>query len=248
MSDAQIKDRAGGGFSPEESMNTSTGQSGVFSPGRVPSAEQNWSQAVGGVYDKAQALFGEVNALANRLRTAGAVADRKDNLPAGGLRILQILDQHGPQTVPEIARNRGSSRQNIQTLVNRLASEGCVELTSNPAHKRSALVRCTDRGKALLSVVNDRETKFLEGLIPHLPEAGLVSATALLRQIRHWLAGKEWPSGKVVRGRVVRKRARAAQRGTRRRKGSSGAAEPEQRPGAPEGSALEEGEFPIKLL
>ena len=233
-------------------MNTSSNQSAGLLPGEVSPDEQNWRQAVGGVYDKVQALFGEVNALANRLRKPGAVVDGKDNLAAGGLRVLQILDQHGPQTVPGIARNRGTSRQNIQTAVNRLASEGRVELTNNPAHKRSALVRCTSRGKAWLSLGNEREAKLLETLLRDIPEAGMVSATALLRRIRHWLAGSERPSGEAGRRQVVRQLAKEARQMTRRRKGRSAAAplpgQPEQQPGTPDGNALEEGEFPINLL
>ena len=45
-------------------MKTSSNQSGRLLPGEVSPDEQNRRRAVGGVCDRVQALFGEVNALA----------------------------------------------------------------------------------------------------------------------------------------------------------------------------------------
>src|SRR5215471_1342535 len=88
--------------------------------------------------ERLEALLVEVNGLANRLK-----ADSRAALPSASRAALQLLQRHGPQTVPQIARARFSSRQNIQILINRLQQEGLVEIISNPQHKRSALVRLT---------------------------------------------------------------------------------------------------------
>ena len=230
MLESQVQNRSGGGFSP---------------------GEQSRRRGVEDSYSQAQALFEEVNALANRLRKSGTGVDRNKHLPAGGLMVVQVLDQHGPQTVPGIARHRGTSRQNIQRLVNRLKAEGCVELTDNPAHKRSALVQCTSRGKDLLSLLNERETKQLETLLPHLSEAGVASATALLRQIRHWLAGTEGPPAEVLRKPVMHQRAEVLPHARRRRKRAAADATfgpREQQPPTSKADTQAEDEFPVSLL
>src|SRR5436305_7931387 len=89
-----------------------------------------------------EALLIEVNGLANRLKSNNP----KETIPSASRVALQVLQRCGPQTVPQIARARFSSRQNIQILVNRLQKEGLVELVENPDHKRSVLVRLTHRG------------------------------------------------------------------------------------------------------
>src|SRR5215470_8278804 len=96
--------------------------------------------------ERLEALLVEVNGLANRLK-----ADSRAALPSASRTALQLLQRHGPQTVPQIARARFSSRQNIQILINRLQQEGLVEFVTNPDHKRSALVRLTPRGHAVIA-------------------------------------------------------------------------------------------------
>ncbi len=132
-----------------------------------------------------KSLFTETIALTNQLRKS---TDDADSVGAGSRTILAALDGDGPLTVPEIARLRATSRQNIQILVNRLQTEGSVELVANPAHRRSALVRITEDGRTLLSTVKDKEAKSLERLLSHLSSTQLTSAITSLRQVRNLLA------------------------------------------------------------
>src|SRR5207247_10216928 len=62
-----------------------------------------------------------------------------DAVGAGEISVLRALSEHGAHTVPQIARLRDTSRQNIQILVNRLASQGLVEFSSNPDRKSTRL-------------------------------------------------------------------------------------------------------------
>jgi DNA-binding MarR family transcriptional regulator len=64
----------------------------------------------------------------------------------GFLRSLALL---GPQTVPQIAEMRPTSRQRMQRLADELAAEGLVEFIDNPRHRRSRLVRLTRAGGPL---------------------------------------------------------------------------------------------------
>ena len=62
--------------------------------------------------------------------------------------ILKILNTHGPMTVPNLAKQRKLTRQRIQVLVDEYVLEGYLELTDNPKHKTSKLVKLTPLGKS----------------------------------------------------------------------------------------------------
>jgi DNA-binding MarR family transcriptional regulator len=173
-----------------------------------------------------EALLGAVRSLASRLRV-----DRSEI--NGGT--LQLLARHGPQTVPQIARLRATSRQNIQIQVNRLERDGHVELTSNPVHKRSELVRVTDSGKMLSESLHATQRHTWEKLEPLLSAAEMTSAAALLRQI-HDLITQEEAEGEL-----------ASQRGIGQLEAASQTAKGE-RPGPGREEPESDEEFPINLL
>ena len=139
-------------------------------------------------------LFAEVSSLAIRLKAAPSSSQGDDSFAAGGMSVLRVLHDHGPQTVPQIARLRGTSRQNIQILVNRLEAERCVELSRNPAHKRSGLVQLSAAGRDRFAQAAEQEGRFLAGLAGRVSETEVASATSLLRRLRQMLAEAETPS------------------------------------------------------
>ena len=187
----------------------------------------------------------EVAALANQLRKTAVHIYGQDNSPAGGWGILEVLERQGPQTVPGIARIRALSRQNIQTLVNRLETRGLVALTANPAHKRSGLVHLTDAGRTLLAAVEEREANSLSGLLPQVPQAQLLPATRLLRRLRLVLSGTELPPDERIGRRPKPRRTPPRLQLAEDRKPAPATAEP---PGEPEPSEPDESEFPVNLL
>src|SRR5436190_3060249 len=136
-------------------------------------------------------LFSEVSLLATRLRFATGFwdgdEDGQSHLAAGDFSVLRVLGENGPLTVPQIARLRGTSRQNIQTLVNRLGGDGCVTFAENPAHKRSGLVDLTAHGKTLFEEAVAKEKRFMANLVADVSEADIVGANSLLRQFRNKL-------------------------------------------------------------
>ena len=104
--------------------------------------------------------------------------------------MLQTLQHHGPQTVPQLAAVRSTSRQNIQVLVDRLEAAGYITFQTNPDHKRSVLVALTDAGRALLVSANEREAGLLANLLPHTTEAEVLAAAQLLRKLLSMLGGE----------------------------------------------------------
>jgi len=135
-----------------------------------------------------EAFLAEVNALAIRVKQRRWDLQIPKGLPAGAKLVLQILDRFGPKTVPQIARLRCTSRQNIQILVNRLQSNGCLELVQNPGHRRSCFARMTERGRISLAGILRNEDGLMKGLAPQLPRTELLSCVRMLRQVRTLLA------------------------------------------------------------
>ena len=101
--------------------------------------------------------------------------------------ILRDLYRLGPRTVPQLARGRPVSRQNVLMLVNRLVTEGMAESMRNPEHKRSYLVRLTPRGKTLLAEMWSRETELLNSLDLDLSIEDLQAAANVLHRLREAL-------------------------------------------------------------
>jgi DNA-binding MarR family transcriptional regulator len=197
--------------------------------------------------ERLEALLVEVNGLANRLKAT----DPRVAIPGASRAALQVLQRYGPQTVPQIARARFSSRQNIQIVINRLQQEGLVEFASNPEHKRSALVRLTNRGQAAIAQASAEEAKLSKELLPSFSQTELSSATEVLNKLRKLLDSKEQPdspaekSPKEVsahpqkRGELDREQPKAPAGSSRQEHAVSGLA------GA---DSLDEGELPVSLL
>jgi DNA-binding MarR family transcriptional regulator len=134
-----------------------------------------------------ESLFSEVNALSLVLNRTVHLEFAEGELSAGEKSVLQILKRRGPQTVPQIARARSTSRQNIQIQVNRMARQGCVEIKINPAHKRSALLYLSAHGGRLLSAAEQQQNQLSARLEPLLVEDQLRTAVEVLRKVRDLL-------------------------------------------------------------
>lgn len=190
--------------------------------------------------EQLEALLVEVNGLANRLKAT----DPRVAIPSASRAALQVLQRCGPQTVPQIAQARFSSRQNIQILVNRLQREGLVELVSNPEHKRSALVRLTSRGQAAITQATAVEAKLSTELLPEFSPTELSYATEVLNKLRKLLDGKEKQAG--LAKEVPSVRARSAKHDGVDREQSS---RQEHSVSGLGGSELtDDGEIPVSLL
>ncbi len=78
--------------------------------------------------------------------------------------VLEILQRHGDQTVPEIAARLEIQRQYVQIMCNEALAAGVIEHRKNPRHKRSPLLALTDRGRTLIDDIIANELKLLAGV------------------------------------------------------------------------------------
>ncbi|MBN1573359.1 MAG: MarR family transcriptional regulator [Deltaproteobacteria bacterium] len=137
--------------------------------------------------DKTQALeslIAETISFYQRLQDVAERLHGFRRLSGGKRGVLRDLYQNGMQTVPEMARSRPVSRQHIQTIVNPLFEEGLVEFVENPAHRRSKLVRLTQRGVDLLEEMNRREMELLSEIEIDISEKDILNSASVLKSIR----------------------------------------------------------------
>lgn len=116
--------------------------------------------------------------------SAKVVADaQQDSAITMPLRaVLERLSDHGPATVPQIARALWVARQAVQRLVNDAMELGLVHRIPNPAHRRSLLIELTADGRAAFDEIRDREAVALRAIAADLDAADIA---ACVRVVRH---------------------------------------------------------------
>jgi DNA-binding MarR family transcriptional regulator len=99
-------------------------------------------------------------------------------------KILRTLRRIGPAPVPDLAAVLGVSRQFVQAVCNDLCSNGFIEFTDNPRHKRSKLVVLTDSGRNAFRRARRKENKIIERTLPGINPGKAAEARELLASIR----------------------------------------------------------------
>jgi DNA-binding MarR family transcriptional regulator len=116
-------------------------------------------------------------------------ADRTNSgVTAGERAVLDMLRRSGPMTVPQMAREQDLSRQFVQRMVNSAAAAGHLESVENPAHRRSSLIRLTERGRAAIEAVVAREHARLAVAAAGLRRDEVEACLKVLRQMLDALA------------------------------------------------------------
>ena len=104
---------------------------------------------------------------------------RSEKLSRARWEVLRAVGEG--RTVPHIARQLGIARQSVQRVADLLAESGLIRFDSNPAHRRSAIVRTTEEGSRLRDRL-DRKTHGWEQAVEELVESeDLETALVVLR-------------------------------------------------------------------
>ena len=187
------------------------------------------------------ALFAEINTLATRLKQVRELFQDR-GWPGGVRSVLLVLGRQGEQTVPDIARVRRTSRQNIQIVVDRLKSAGLIELDLNPAHKRSSLVRLTHGGRTLVRQIQEAEKTLLERVLAEISHAELLATTKCLHRLHDLVAGNAKPASKTRKKQYLKRASSSTSklRNVHRSAKSKGA--------MPEKEQTQDEVFPVNLL
>ncbi|HSG94907.1 MAG TPA: MarR family transcriptional regulator, partial [Afifellaceae bacterium] len=119
----------------------------------------------------------------NQMRASADAAHADLGISAAMRAVLERLARGGPQTVPDMARARNVSRQHIQKIVDALGEAGLIDLTANPAHKRSPLIVLSADGRKLFAIIEKRETAILARISKDIEGHDLIAATDALKAL-----------------------------------------------------------------
>jgi len=123
-------------------------------------------------------------------RTGGLLLAAGDVLAAGQgltaarwqvLGALSLADR--ALTVPQIARRMGLTRQSVHATVSRLVGDGLLELVPNTDHRRSQLVRLTERGRETYAAVDTRQAAWVNRLSDGIDPDHLQTAARVLQEL-----------------------------------------------------------------
>ena len=105
----------------------------------------------------------------------------------------QVLGRVGdqPQTVAQIARNMGHTRQSVQRVANVLATEGLVVYQQNPADRRAQLLALTPQGAEVLRTIYSLNQEWERHIMTKLNPEHLDAVADALEEIARILEADE---------------------------------------------------------
>ena len=127
-------------------------------------------------------VVADIYELAGRLRDCGeAIAKTVGQTQAR----WQVLSAAGgaPQTVPQIARVLGVTRQNVQRIADLLVAEGSAQYRDNPDHRASPHLILTRRGRAAFDQLMQAAAGFHARLARKLTPSDIVALQRGLRRL-----------------------------------------------------------------
>lgn len=106
--------------------------------------------------------------------------------PPAGIRVLSLVDEHGPSGVGRLAELDRTSQPTMSGTVRTLVGRGWVTKEPDPEDARASVVTLTDVGRHALSVVRERSGEQIRSVIeahPSLTPEDLATAVTVLREV-----------------------------------------------------------------
>lgn len=118
------------------------------------------------------------------LMAAGERLTALSGLTSARWQVLSVIARaERPETVANIARNMGLTRQAVQRVANDLAATGLVAFAPNPHHKRAVLVMLTATGQARFQEMSERQVPWANALADHLNKTDVDAAACVLGEL-----------------------------------------------------------------
>ncbi|MEM7354390.1 MAG: MarR family transcriptional regulator [Acidobacteriota bacterium] len=122
------------------------------------------------------------------LGAAGDELTKPWALSSARWKVLGAIDSSSrPIHVAQIARNMGLTRQAVQRIVNDLADQGLLTLSTNPDHQRARLVALTRRGAEVLGEIMEEQIQWSNELAEGISPRALETAANVLETLRQRL-------------------------------------------------------------
>lgn len=94
--------------------------------------------------------------------------------------VMEVLEEAGPLSVPEVGRTLFLARQQVQLMINTLEELELVERRPNPAHKRSPLFALTEAGRTRFGEIRARENLEMDAVCELFSDEQLQSSQRVL--------------------------------------------------------------------
>lgn len=99
-------------------------------------------------------------------------------------KILGALSLAGePQTVPQIARRMGLTRQAVQRLVDAMHEDNLLLFQGNPNHKRAKLISLSALGKTIYSKLDEKQSNWAITCSAGITQSELETTLSVLERI-----------------------------------------------------------------
>jgi DNA-binding MarR family transcriptional regulator len=142
-------------------------------------------------------LIVEVFKLNGRLIAAGDQLVKGLGLTSARWQVLGALAlSRTPQTVADIGRAMGLTRQSVQRLTNELIQTGLLQRIDNPRHARAPLIRLTASGQKTYDEAIRLQTPWAEDVARAVPIGNIETATRVLRGVSDQLHARRSQGGR----------------------------------------------------
>jgi DNA-binding MarR family transcriptional regulator len=128
-------------------------------------------------------LILDIRAAFRALRVVSDRMNEARGITAARRAVMEHLAENGPVTVPQIARVKASSRQNIQIIADELVAQGLADWSENPAHRRSQRLGLSEKGVAAFSEIKAEEEVLLAQLQRKISRDTILAGRTALGQL-----------------------------------------------------------------
>jgi len=135
-------------------------------------------------------VVADIYEIAGRFRENGETIARTVGQTQARWQVLSAASGR-PQTVPQIARVLGVTRQNVQRIADLLVGEAAAEYRDNPDHRGSPHLILTRRGHTALDAITKAAAGYHARLARKLSPSDVVSLQRGLRRLRDALTDIE---------------------------------------------------------
>lgn len=134
--------------------------------------------------DKLTLLFLESFRFHGALMAAGERLTAPVGLTSSRWQVLSTVARaKQPETVANIGRIMGLTRQGVQRIVNELVSEKLLGIAPNPHHKRASLICLTDTGHNAFLSMTERQVPWANALAAELDANKIDEARLLMAKL-----------------------------------------------------------------
>ena len=128
----------------------------------------------------------EIFKLGGLLVSEGDLMGSEFGITSARWKVLGAISLAGePQTVSQIARSMGLTRQAVQRLVDAMATDNLLFFKDNPDHKRAKLICLTELGETVFAKLDEKQAAWAMANSTEITTDELQTTLSVLKRISH---------------------------------------------------------------